>query len=115
MVKAKKPRTDVMVGGPRPTGRGEAELQLTGCLLPFGADGRAVLLMMPGSVYLYLPLFTSLEKLQACLKQASVSYATVKQVVVGQEFLDSIPSDIVVIQDPWFTDEGKVRFMQIQR
>jgi hypothetical protein len=74
-----------------------------------------VLLNMPGSEYDYIPVFTSEAKLRACLGQAGVSFDAVKQITDGPVFLDSLPSDVVVIHDPWYTPEGKVRFKQVLR
>lgn len=94
----------------------EKELTLTGMLMPW-KDGQPALLHMLGteaSVY-YLPLFEDPDQLRAVLARADVPFESIKQVEDGGEFLDSVPPDIVVVVNPRFTDEGKVRFFQVQR
>ena len=44
-----------------------------------------------------------------------MSYDGIKLIEDGIEFLDSVPPDIVVILNLRFTDEGKVRYTQVQR
>lgn len=92
------------------------ELVLTGMLMPW-ADGQPVLVHMMGvgSGVFYLPLFDDPDQLRAVLERAGISFQSIKQVDDGPEFLDSIPPEIIVITNLRFTDEGRIRFHQVQR
>jgi Family of unknown function (DUF6884) len=99
---------------PAPTGALMREFpSLTGCLLPWGENNQPALLGMPGTEALYLPVFSTLEKLAATMRRAGVAYAKVKHIDDGAEFLASLPPEVIVIHDAWFTLEGKVRFLQL--
>jgi hypothetical protein len=100
---------------PWPTGKPPEQIYLTGCLIPWSKDNQPVLFNMPMSPHQYLALFTSETMLRTTMKQAGIDFAKIKQVGDSQEFMQSIPPEVVVIQDPWFTDEGKVRFKQLVR
>lgn len=106
---------DVMEEGPKPTGVADVKLNITGCLIPWGADNEPVLLNMIGSSSLYLPVFSSKDKLDSCLSTAGVSYVRIKVVTNGPEFMSYIPKEIEVVCDPWYTETGRVRFRQIRR
>lgn len=99
---------------PKRTNKPPQEIELTGSLIPM-ASGQPVLLEMPESDLLYLPTFTEVSRLYTCLEKAGIEFDSILSVVDGREFLQSIPADITVIQDPWFTAEGKIRFLQIFR
>ena len=86
---------------------------MKGCLFPWGADEYPVLLGMPGTDAHYLPVFSTIDKLRATMGRAGVSFAKVKQIDDGAEFLASLPREWIVIYDAWFTLEGKVRFTQL--
>lgn len=92
------------------------ELTLTGMLMPW-SDGQPVLINMIGAnpLVLYLPLFDDPEQLREVLARAEIPYQSIKQVEDGMDFLDSIPVDIIVATSLWFTDEGRLRFHQVQR
>lgn len=98
---------------PKPTGKQPVDIVVSGCLMPW-RDG-PVLLSMPGSASSYLPLFSGEAKLRECLATAGVQFASIKQITDGAAFLESVPRDVVLIHDPWFTPEGRVRFQQIVR
>ena len=83
--------------------------------MPWSSTGQPVLLNMPGSESNYLPVFTTEARLRACLERGGVEFDSIKQITDGFDFLDSVPPSIVVIYDPLFTTEGRVRFRQIQR
>lgn len=94
----------------------EKELTLTGMLMPWWG-GQPVLIHMlgAGSEVFYLPLFEEEHQLRSVLARAGISFASIKMVEDGPEFLDSIPPEIIVVTNLRFTDEGKVRFHQVQR
>lgn len=100
---------------PRPTGRTEA-VSLTGCLLPWN-DGfdQPVLLTLIGSDAPYMAVFSTEAMLQATMARANVPFDRIKLIGEHWEFIDSIPDEILIIKDPWYTLEGKIRFMQVQR
>jgi hypothetical protein len=108
---------------PKPTGRSEDVSlgALTGCLFPW--DGlQPVLIGMPGSSHLYLPLFHSEEALREVLAQGNVAFRSIKQVVEGNEFYASIRKrkqlpengEIKVIVDPYYLPNGRLRFVELQ-
>jgi len=67
----------------------------------------------------YLPLFDDPEYAVALLGQAGVLYGDAfdgfKQVSNTDDFLEEIPEDIGIMVNPWFTDEGKVRWTEVLR
>jgi hypothetical protein len=103
-----------------------AELvDLTGHFFPHnGSVGDAVLpcfVQASGSTALYLPCFSTPEKLQAMMATFGVSYAGIKKIDDGMEFVRSLPMtmgdrDIKVILDPYVVPErGSVRWVEIFR
>jgi hypothetical protein len=91
-------------------------VDLTRALLPW--DGtKPHFLRMPDSEYLYLPCFTSLDKLQDMMNLVEITGYTIKQVDDMTEFLGSFSSieadGIKVILDPHYVGDGKVRFTQV--
>jgi|SRR5208282_552853 len=99
---------------PTRTGKPLEELTLDDALIPWKNE-QPVLLNMPGSPHEYLALFSSEEKLRELTARAKVEFDSIKQVQEQHEFLESIPQEVVVILDPWYTPEGKVRFKQVMR
>jgi len=105
---------------PRPTGKAPEAVTLTGKLFPW--DGRQpVLLRMPGSPLLYLPLFSTEGQLHEVMQRAQVDYRSIKHVDDGDVFLHSLYGDnpgaletLAVILDPYFLPNGRVRFIQVQ-
>lgn len=81
-------------------------------LMPW-AKGQPVLLRVPASEQWYLPLFTSKTGLERMLKRVSVEWESVKQVEDGHEFFHSIAPEVTVMVEPYFTDEGKVRWFEV--
>ena len=99
---------------PRPTGAPVRAVELTGKLFPWSQE-QPVLLQMPGSSALYLPCFSSAKGLREVLGRSRVGFGSIKQIDDGREFLSSIPGAIVVIVDPRYTEQGRVRFTQVLR
>lgn len=104
-----------MIEAPKSTGKPPQEIVLTGCLIPWGR-GQPVLAHIMGlpSVF-HLMVFSEEEKLKSFMSQAGIPFESVKQIDDGTEFLSSIPDDIVIIQNPRFTSEGKIRYLQVFR
>jgi hypothetical protein len=99
--------------GPQPTGR-KKELSLTGKLIPW-YEGRPSYLNVPDSDTNYLPVFTAEEQLDGFLERAKVPYDDVKQITDGDEFVNSIPAHIIIMVDPYFTPQGRVRWCEVKR
>lgn len=106
---------------PCATGRLPEAIELTGKLIPWYGmkahrTGQPALLSMPGSPSLYLPCFSTEEKLRIFLAEAKVPFESIKMIENGVEFLDGIresPEPVEVILDPYFLPNGHVRFMQV--
>lgn len=109
-----------MSDGPRPTGKPHESLNITGMLFPWNGL-EPVLLMMPGSELLYLPLFSTPEQLNELMMQAKTPFVSIKKIDDGAEFLSGIYDEspgarenVRVILNPYFLPNGRVRFTQIQ-
>lgn len=104
---------------PQPTGRAAEEVTLTGKLIPWeiSSDG-PVLLRMPGSDQVYMPVFEDLGLLHDTMKRLrSEEFYKIKKIDDGDMFLESIlenESGVVIILDPAFLPNGRIRFMQIE-
>jgi hypothetical protein len=110
--------------GPRPTGKRVEDLDITGYLFPHnGSQGDAVKIVfmhVPGSDAVYVPLFSSIEKLKEFMTLAGIRYKAVKQINDDSIFLRELPSTLdnttlKLIIDPHYTEEGTVRFLEIFR
>ncbi len=98
---------------PRPTGKPTESVTLTGTCMPW-KDDHPVFLTMPGSPWLYLPLFENAAALEAVLGHYGVTYASVKRVDDEREFIESITDPgVVVILNPRLTETGRLRFLQV--
>lgn len=107
--------SDKPVPPPHRTGKPPEVIDLTGRLFPWAID-RPVLFRMPGSPLFYLPCFRSPEDLRAFMRELRAPYDRIKQVEDGPTFLGSISESpgVVVICDPRWTPEGRVRFTQVE-
>lgn len=118
--------------GPVRTGKPEEAVTLTNCLFAVNTriwmhqvqhgqmgPGQAVVdpvvLRMPGSESLYLPIFDNEDLLNETLSRMQIEVGQVMKIDDGHEWLESIPKELVVILNPRFTANGAVRFVQIQR
>lgn len=102
------------VVGPVATGKPAEEVTLTDCLIPYMFE-QPVLLSLPGSDSFYLPVFTDVDALRTVMRRAAIGFVAIKKIDDGLEFMASLRGhhDILVAMDPWFTEEGRVRFLQI--
>ncbi len=88
-------------------------MDVTGYVFPWNG-AQPVYVDVEGAIF--LPLFSSAEKLREMMMKTAVAYVSIKQVVGDQmEFLTSFPPDLGVriMVDPWVTDEGNTRFKEL--
>lgn len=99
-------------------------VDLTGALFPWLdatelCEGTPLLLELQGTNTLYLPMFTTVEKLRAELGRTNTKYDRIKQVQDGAEFLASIPPTdpdgrkLRIMLDPWYTPQGTLRWREV--
>lgn len=106
---------------PKRTGKPEEPITLTGKLMGWytNTESPVVLKVIGAGDRFYLPLFDDAEYAVQFLAQSGVAYggafAGFKQVEDGPEFLSSISPDVGIMVNPWFTDEGKVRWNEVLR
>lgn len=108
-----------------PVGMGKAEvhawLQARGIEHPTAKSNSDITLELEAPCEdFFLPLFTDENQLRELLGQAAVSFDRIKHVNDGPMFLGSLPyfvggTSLRVILDPYFTPEGHVRFIEVQR
>ncbi len=100
---------------PNRTGRPPTNIVLTGKLLPW-EQGKPALMKLVGSPHIYLPCFSTEEKLREMMGRAEIPFEKIKQIDDGDEFSDSVPRYIKIIVDPYFLGEdGRVRYLEVQR
>jgi hypothetical protein len=105
-----------MLEKPTPIGNPTRDITLNNALFPWYTDtAQPVLAIVTGSDNFHLPCFSSIEKLALFMNQAGIKYDSVKQIEDEREFLSSIPLDILVILDPYYTPKGTVRYTQVLR
>jgi hypothetical protein len=103
---------------PKRTGKPVEEVSLTGKVFPW-EDDCPVYFGMHGSPYLWLPCFSEVSKLRGFLQQAGISHERIKVIDDGHVFMDSFPrknsagTEIRFMIDPYFTADGKVRYVQV--
>lgn len=90
------------------------EIDLTGMIYP-ESNGQPVFLNIEGSPLTYIGLFRTKERLEQSMKEIKKDYDNIKEIMVGGEFLESIPKEITVIIDPRLTERGTVRYTQVER
>lgn len=99
--------------GPKSTGKPPTTMSLTGTVFPW-QKGQPVLLGMPGTTKLFLACFSTADKLWAFMVQSGILFETIKLVQEEREFMSSFEgTNIVIILNPWYTPEGRVRFTQV--
>ena len=86
-------------------------ITLNGLVFPWG-DGEPALISISDS--LYLPCFSSIEKLQEFSEKIKLSYKNIKLIDDEDFFVQSIPRSIKVIIDPYLTTGGKVRYFELR-
>ena len=100
---------------PRRTDKPEESVTVTGKLFPWDKD-HPVTFFPVGSPLPHMMLFDTEAMLHVFMRTVCEGDEyTIKLIENGPEFLASVPGSIVVAVNPWFTDEGKVRYTQLQR
>ena len=110
-------KDDVMSGAmPRPVGTPPKEVTLDGALLAFTGD-EPVMINVHGSDAIHLPCFSDEENLLrfmvSTLEESEVVHS--KAISDQDEFLSSLPKEVIVILDPEFEPDGRVRYTEILR
>jgi len=97
---------------PKPTGR-LVELDLTGMLFAWSGE-QPVFTHVTGDPRFMIACFTSETKLRAFYERLRRSFERIKQIEDGPEFLTSFDGhpDVGVIVDPYYTPEGRCRYVQ---
>lgn len=101
----------------RPTGNtGTFELQGALFVMNRGEQGEEpYIIYFPQSKLRYLPCFTTEDKLWSFMNYMLAPVDNIKIVGNPKEFLESLrEAEVEAIQDPYFTPEGKIRFLQVQ-
>lgn len=104
-----------MAEPPKPTGTVLDDIDLTGKLLAF-EDGQPVMVTVIGGTEnsFYLPLFDDLEAFATFLGHSSRTWDGFSKVEDPAEFLASLPPNVIVMVNPWFTEEGRVRWYEVK-
>jgi len=90
-------------------------VQLTGCLLPWRHWGQpATIGIVGGGNQLYVPVFTTVEKLRALMETYTVRYESIKQVDEGREFALSVfESGLGIVLDPHRKENGMIGYLNV--
>jgi hypothetical protein len=92
-------------------------LNITGYLLPVHENRQPVLLQIEGAGDdLFLPVFSTPEKLRAGMELAATAYDRIIQITDGREFLNSLKENTLkprVILDPYKHESGMIRFVEV--
>jgi hypothetical protein len=103
---------------PKRTGCPPVEIDLTGQVFPWEGDC-PVYFRMAESPYLWLPIFSDASRLRGFLQQVGVSHERIKVIDDDRVFLDSFPrknsagDEIRFMLDPYLTEDGKVRYLEV--
>jgi hypothetical protein len=95
---------------------------ITGYVMPWSnTNNMPIILAMTDDHRDFLPVFSSVDKLNAILNALQIQFDKIKKIDDDGEFLSSIPRqitpgiDLLIIVDPYYTDRGTVRFKRILR
>ncbi len=94
-------------------------IDIDGCLMPWVDSGLA-LLTIEGSDDLFLPLFSTIDKLQAVAELFKLTFDHVKRITDGVAFLERVPATgpdgrrVRIMLDP-YREGDKTRFSEIMR
>lgn len=101
-----------MEDAPKATGS-VIPVRIKGCIFPT-FKGEPVLLRVPSSDFLYLPIFSTLEKFLVIFDKLKFEHDKIMKIDDTKEFLSSIPPDVKVAIDFRFTEKGLVRWFEPQ-
>lgn len=99
------------VSGPRP-------VSIERGIIAFDSkDGEVILLQMDGSDDLFLPVFTTEDKLITFLPRVLGTSTVIETKIIAsaESFLRSVAPHVRIAVDPHLTDEGMVRFEEVIR
>lgn len=94
-----------------------ADVVLSSCLLP-AVDGQPFLLQVEHCDDFFLPVFSSIEKLNTVMshikKKIGVLYYTIKQITDGREFLESVrKGGVRIMFDPRIIDDHHTKWLEV--
>ena len=91
----------------------EHHVNITGWCLWTTADAQPFLVELEG--VLFLPLFSTAERARACPEVAAWTGPSLhlKQVSDRAEFLATVAGRVRVMIDPWITDQGNTRYVEL--
>ncbi len=104
---------------PRRVSDKELAIDITDNLIPWGENDQPVYVNVGGKD-LFVPIFSTVEKLCETMEQFNVEYESIKRIDDPNGFMNSFPhsfgeAQIRFLLDPWLTDTGTVRFKEIMR
>lgn len=99
---------------PWPTGR-KAVVEVLGCLVPYSEDQPA-LVTGANSTALMLPIFSTRLRLVVFMERAGIPYDKVREITdVVTLRADLERANIGLAHDPYFLENGHVRWKEIER
>lgn len=99
--------------GPRYLGAEDTRVQIAGFLL-CGDDKGPLTIRMPGSEDIYIPVFSTRDKLGKFADDFNLEFTTVKQILDPVAFFDGMSlANYKIIADPYKHENGRCRFIQI--
>ena len=102
-----------LVDGPKPTGRPEVLVSLTGGFIPY-KEGRPLLLNVHGSESEFIPVFETAERLVSFLTSMDIHFDGVGEIKDTKSFLEDTKNlGLHVLFNPWKTIDGTIRYMHV--
>ena len=86
-------------------------VRITGYLVPWVPEG-PLLLAVPGTSDLFVAVFSTKRRLQACCLDYQLEYASIKKVTDGREFLAEVLPHFRVLIDPHRHTNGLLRYTE---
>lgn len=88
-------------------------INLNGCLSPFKDNGQPWLVKMPENPHFWVVVFTTKAKLEESCVELGIADYTIKQVIDGRDFVDSIvEGGTGIMLDPYVV-ENKTRWTEV--
>lgn len=88
---------------------------ITGCLTPFQSDGQPWFVHLPNNPNYWVPVFSTVEKLEAGCVDLNINDYFIKEISDGLEFIESIKIvGLRVMLNPYSVrEENKTRWTEI--
>ncbi len=100
---------------PKPTGRVIDDVSLDGALFAWDPDDLGPSLVRPaGQDRAFIACFSEEGKLLAFYRQSKIPFDRIVRIADTQAFLGCVNPQVGVILDPWFTPEGRLRYLEIK-